>query len=466
MRDKHQITHSTSFAETELLGGGDSVLSGGGPCSIPRDASGARLLLVRVPVGHYLPVPFVSCASPPVATIISRPSDLLTGGAMAAPLAMEERIRGHSSFFDRLVELIPARHYVPDEKDPERSKFNKTKSAKALAKLEAKENSKKALRAKLQPNGMTTLEKIKRKAKGSDDNDDDASDSENSSDFEDDVSDEELDEESDHLLSPKEKPSAPNTPAGAPPTTSGWSVGESGGDRLGELRERLAQKIAASRVARKAEEDQEKIVKAKEWREEKKKTKTEKKKKEKAEERKKGKGKDDDVNASKKRKNDASDSEDADDDSNLQFSRVEVEGKITGHSKKKRASKEQLLKKALSQRREIEDAGGEDTVEGKKVAERYSWDAALARAGGEKVLDDPKLLQKSVKNELRQKKKSQEKWQERNNRTTEQMAAKQKKRKDSLKGRADAKVEKRIEKREKKRNRPGFEGRSQAPINK
>jgi len=27
----------------------------------------------------------------------------------------------------------------------------------------------------------------------------------------------------------------------------------------------------------------------------------------------------------------------------------------------------------------------------KKVAERYAWDAALARAGGEKVLDDPKV---------------------------------------------------------------------------
>ena len=64
------------------------------------------------------------------------------------------------------------------------------------------------------------------------------------------------------------------------------------------------------------------------------------------------------------------------------------------------------------------------------------------------------------------KKKSAEKWALRNDRTTEQMAAKQKKRKDSLKGRADVKVEKRIEKREKKRNRPGFEGRSQAPINK
>jgi len=63
------------------------------------------------------------------------------------------------------------------------------------------------------------------------------------------------------------------------------------------------------------------------------------------------------------------------------------------------------------------------------------------------------------------KKKSQEKWAKRVEFTNEQMASKQKKRKDSLKGRADAKVEKRIEKREKKRNRPGFEGRSQGPIN-
>ena len=150
----------------------------------------------------------------------------------------------------------------------------------------------------------------------------------------------------------------------------------------------------------------------------------------------------------------------------LQFGRIEVDGKISGGApKKKRASKETLLQRAIDQRAEVAAAGGEETVAGKKVAEKYSWDAALLRAGGEKVLDDPKLLQKSVKNEARMKKKSQEKWAKRVEFTNEQMASKQKKRKDSLKGRADAKVEKRIEKREKKRNRPGFEGRSQGPIN-
>jgi hypothetical protein len=137
-----------------------------------------------------------------------------------------------------------------------------------------------------------------------------------------------------------------------------------------------------------------------------------------------------------------------------------------GVNKRKRASKETLLKRALDQRAEIKAAGGEETGAGKKVAERYAWDAALARAGGEKVLDDPKLLHKSVKNEQRMKKKSRQKWEERHERTTEAMAARQKKRKDSLKSRANAKVEKRMDKREKKRNRPGFEGRSQAPINK
>ena len=77
-------------------------------------------------------------------------------------VSLEDRVRDHSDFFDKLVELIPAKYYVPDEADPEWSKFKKTKSAKAAAKQEAKENSKKALRAKLQPgNAMTTLEKMR-----------------------------------------------------------------------------------------------------------------------------------------------------------------------------------------------------------------------------------------------------------------------------------------------------------------
>mmetsp|Transcript_12521 Transcript_12521/g.50310 ORF Transcript_12521/g.50310 Transcript_12521/m.50310 type:complete len:780 (+) Transcript_12521:248-2587(+) len=112
-------------------------------------------------------------------------------------VSLEERVAGHSDFFDRLVELIPARYYVPDEANPEWSKFQKTKSAKAAAKQAAKENSKKALRAKLQPgNAMTSLEKMRLKegAEGAAEpgaeaeEDSDEPESENESDFEDDVS--------------------------------------------------------------------------------------------------------------------------------------------------------------------------------------------------------------------------------------------------------------------------------------
>ena len=111
-------------------------------------------------------------------------------------VSLKERVAGHSDFFDRLVELIPARYYVPDEQNPEWSKFQKTKSAKAAAKQAAKENSKKALRAKLQPgNAMTSLEKMRLKegAEGSDEDDEDDAkgsdepESDNESDFEDDV---------------------------------------------------------------------------------------------------------------------------------------------------------------------------------------------------------------------------------------------------------------------------------------
>ena len=70
-------------------------------------------------------------------------------GAALAGAPLEDRVKGHSDFFDRLVEPIPAKYYVPDEQNPEWSKFNKSKSAKAAAKQAAKENSKKALRAKL-----------------------------------------------------------------------------------------------------------------------------------------------------------------------------------------------------------------------------------------------------------------------------------------------------------------------------
>ena len=431
-------------------------------------------------------------------------------------VSLEERVAGHSDFFDRLVELIPARYYVPDEANPEWSKFQKTKSAKAAAKQAAKENSKKALRAKLQPgNAMTSLEKMRLKegAEGAAgpgaeaEEDSDEPESENESDFEDDVSssssssddddddgddgDEGRDDDSDTppkktaVRTPngdraraKLDPSAGDASAartkgakdaapaaGAPPTAAGWSLGDGGGgDRLEELRLRLKAKIEASRVARKAEETAEKAAKAREWREKKKKTKAEKN----AEKRKRKAEAADGANARAADSDSESDEpiRDKGANDNFDFGRVDMGELAVGAPKRKRAKKETLLARALDQREEIANAGGEETVAGQRVAEKFSWSAALARAGGEKVLDDPKLLSKSVRNEQKRKKKSTEKWQKREAFQKEQMADRQKKRKDNLKSRTKAKIERKIDKREKKRNRPGFEGRSQGPINK
>ena len=67
----------------------------------------------------------LDCRFPAVAMI----SRQVPSGAALAGAPLEDRVKGHSDFFDRLVELIPAKYYVPDEQNPEWSKFNKSKSA-------------------------------------------------------------------------------------------------------------------------------------------------------------------------------------------------------------------------------------------------------------------------------------------------------------------------------------------------
>eukprot|EP00238_Polyblepharides_amylifera_P009281 CAMPEP_0196594660 /NCGR_PEP_ID=MMETSP1081-20130531/78927_1 /TAXON_ID=36882 /ORGANISM="Pyramimonas amylifera, Strain CCMP720" /LENGTH=63 /DNA_ID=CAMNT_0041918979 /DNA_START=17 /DNA_END=204 /DNA_ORIENTATION=+ len=42
-----------------------------------------------------------------------------------------EEVQGHSDFFSELVELIPAKFYVPEERDGEWVKFKRSKSEKA-----------------------------------------------------------------------------------------------------------------------------------------------------------------------------------------------------------------------------------------------------------------------------------------------------------------------------------------------
>ena len=98
-----------------------------------------------------------------------------------------------------------------------------------------------------------------------------------------------------------------------------------------------------------------------------------------------------------------------------------------------------------------------------------AWKAALARAHGEKVLDDAKLLRKSIKKDAKIAEKKQKAWSERMEKVKEQKQQKQQKRKANLQSRIDAKRDKKIQRREKKLaggNRAGFEGRKSTPIKK
>jgi hypothetical protein len=54
-----------------------------------------------------------------------------------------------------------------------------------------------------------------------------------------------------------------------------------------------------------------------------------------------------------------------------------------------------------------------------------AWRAALARASGERVLDDPKLLRRSLKREAQDKARKAKRWAERNSAQQEQQKARQ-----------------------------------------
>ncbi|KAJ0960344.1 hypothetical protein J5N97_001828 [Dioscorea zingiberensis] len=79
---------------------------------------------------------------------------------MAPELDLKSMIHDHCIFFDRLVELIPARFYLPAPDDKPWFQ-GLSKAAKASAKRESRENLKKARRARHDPsNPSTTLDQL------------------------------------------------------------------------------------------------------------------------------------------------------------------------------------------------------------------------------------------------------------------------------------------------------------------
>ena len=357
--------------------------------------------------------------------------------------ARASRAARTSVFFERLRALAPASKREDEDEDEDGGRFGRRKpSGKAAAR--AKRKASKA--ASLRPNGSSR--------EGEEDGSDGSDGSESASE------EDAVDDAARGVGCVDGGGEGEDVEA---PATS-WRLEKSSEDKLEALRERLRKKIESSRSARKAAESAETVRDAKEWRERRKAEKRERKRKEKANatlaEARKG---------AKKLK-----SADGEDDggskagktNDMAFGRIKMDDvELNTGRKKKKESKESLLRKVQARQKAIEDAGGEEGG-GKAVAEKFAWEAALSRASGEKVLDDPKLLQKSIKREARAKKKSREKWEERTAKVQEQMNAAQTKRKNNLKARKDGKIERKMDKASGKRNRPGFEGRSDGFINK
>jgi hypothetical protein len=88
-----------------------------------------------------------------------------------------------------------------------------------------------------------------------------------------------------------------------------------------------------------------------------------------------------------------------------------------GH-KQRKPTKEQLLRVAEEKQARLaagssSGAAAATAAAGDGAASSEAWQAALARARGERVLDDPKLLRRSLKKDRKLKEKNAKKWQER-----------------------------------------------------
>ncbi|KAK4266242.1 hypothetical protein QN277_027192 [Acacia crassicarpa] len=323
-------------------------------------------------------------------------------------------IQQHKLFFDKLIELIPAKFYLPN--NDEKPWFQGlSKAEKTAAKKGTRENIKKSRRERLDPDkpSATTLDLLKQS-------------------FDKERLNESNDEQMDgnHLSSGLEYDDRSVT--------------------YEELRQRLHRKIEEFRASRNCgSSNREKK------RDERNATRGIQNKKHKKDEGNEGsKPKPDDSTG--KRKRDAMEAS-----KDLMFGHVKLDNEEKQGKKKRKMS----TRKELERAKKLEEAK-KDPEKGEIIAKKQSWKAAMDRAAGIKVHDDPKLLEKSMKKEKKRQQKNSEKWNERIETREKMKAEKQQRRSENISERIHQKKMRRIAKREKKLMRPGFEGRKEGFVNK
>ena len=323
---------------------------------------------------------------------------------------LEKRLAAHSACFNSLIELIPLKHYLPVDDEEQASKFFKNRQQKAPKQV-IKEASRKAKRARLDPNQHKTIHEIQK----------------------------ETEERENASSSGDEEEEGKGVRAS-------FSVERVESGNLDELRSRLHARIKDFQRKRKAEGGKEDHKHPR-----KKKSKTEVKEKNKQ------KITSAPKNSKSSAKQDLSPNQTILNDSGevvfSKFDFMETKKDPRPGTKVKNYSK--LLAKAEARKKKLETLQTEDEEKAKHFKEKHSWSHAMEKAEGVKQHDDPKLLKKAMKKREKEKLKSKKQWKERIDHQKKQTEEKQKLRKKNIKERIEAKKGKKTGKG-KKKHRPGF----------
>ncbi|KAH9606578.1 hypothetical protein KSS87_016748 [Heliosperma pusillum] len=337
---------------------------------------------------------------------------------------MKTLIHEHANFFDKLVEAIPARFYLPSNDDKPWFQ-GLSKAAKASAKRKTIQNIRIARLNRFDPekSSKTTLDALNESLK--------SEKSQTNLRFKDDSNsdDDEDDDENEERKVTYE-----------------------------ELQSKMRRKLEALKAGRdRGEGFERRIEKREEW----------KRKRNRSDfqgdnKKVKGKVKEGESESESERVNVEKEVEEA--SKEIEFGKVKLDASIDDalfnkKNKKRKLSKEEELKKAL----ELEEAK-KDPEKGNTVKAQHAWKAATDRAMGKKVHDNPSRLKKSLDKDVKKQQKSKETWKKRVETTANHKKAKQDKRKANINARMNTKKQAKIAKREKKFMRPGFEGRKEGFI--
>jgi len=330
---------------------------------------------------------------------------------------VEERISSHNSFFDELIELIPASYYLPKDSSVENEKYyHNTKKVAASSKVDAKEI-RKAKKAKFDPNNVKSVQTLQeeKKMKEEEENEIENENEEESGD----------ENEMNHEVDIKD----------LKPMTKVSSITE--------LQERLKKSIDDLRAKRKAQNNN-----AIHSRDEllKKRLKRKRDRKEQIQKKKEKRRKTNDMVGMDIPEGQAAESTKAtktkEVEENVSFGKIVFNEET--EKKKKKGPTDTLgrLKQAEANKKKLEKLKSTDMEKAEALEEKIQWSKAMKLVEGEKIKDDPRLLKKTLKREQKLKERSAKKWNDRQKTVARQMKEKQKKREENIKNRMNNKGKK------------------------